>query len=112
MHYLKLAYLVEIVIVFNLAYIELKWKEEFKKLVDSNNKLGGFGSLILPSAIGSFPPSDNLKRVCNKSKCKKCNNSEYINDKFDNWGLGGSIWQQTGSEPFAFCSGRQSPNLL
>ena len=41
-HYLNLAYLAESALIFNLAYIELEWKNKYKKLkskVDSGSSL-------------------------------------------------------------------------
>ena len=70
-HYLKLAYLAEISIVFNLAYIELKWKPTLNAV---KKKMGRLESLV-PSAIN--------KLICGVKNCDKCfNNEQHIETKF------------------------------
>ena len=66
LHYLKLAYLAETAIVFNLAFIELKWKKEMAELVSNTRKLDTM------SSTGSPP-------CCAGYKCKKCTDPEVPN---------------------------------
>lgn len=69
-HYLQLAYLAEISIVFNLAYIELKWKEVIKEVKDRV----GLTSLA-PSAIPNL--------ICKNRECERCEKNARLKERLN-----------------------------
>lgn len=76
-HYLKLAYLAETAIVFNLAYIELKWKEDIKKLADNTKQLATLSSQKKFTRV----------MVCKERNCFKCESSEHITKTFNRFNI-------------------------
>jgi hypothetical protein len=69
-HYLHFAYIAEISIVFNLAFVELKWKGLIKEVRDKMAP----GVALVPSVVGRL--------ICKKRKCDKCFHSESLAKKF------------------------------
>lgn len=72
-HYLKLAYLAEVSIVFNLAYLELKQKDELKKLI----------AYIKSLLFTALTETENIS-CKNTRDCKnKCGTDNYLSKKFE-----------------------------
>jgi hypothetical protein len=74
-HYLKLAYLAETALVFNLTYTELRWKKEFNALTEKMTKLS---SLSLTSVNRG-----NFDSVCNNKKCNNCDDPTHLSEKYE-----------------------------
>jgi len=73
-HYLKLVYIAETAIAFNLAYIELKWKKQFGILTKRMNRLSSLSTVTIDRG--------KLDSVCNKKGCKKCDDLNHLGNKF------------------------------
>lgn len=73
-HYLKLAYLAEASIVFNLAYLELKQKKNFQELAKKMSSPESASLVLTPDFTNS---------ICKKKGCYKCKDGDTLLSKFE-----------------------------
>lgn len=73
-HYLSMVYLAETAIVFNITYIELKWKKRFVELTEKMNEL---------VSLSTFSIDRNAAdSICNQRGCIKCEDITHLANKF------------------------------
>lgn len=78
-HYLGMAYLIEISIVFNIAYMEVKRKRAFESLLYYLSVLATGsteGKINIPRPFGG--ESKYRESVCKLTKCSDCNGDEVL----------------------------------